>query len=257
MVMKKKHFIILLLFLLPGSTSPNQEKGAYILLYHTFLNKSEYITDVAPEKLNKQLLSLKNNGFTFVSFTDILNNKISGTRNIMISIDDGNRSVYRVYKNILKPMGIKPLLAIFTHSIERTPALMTWKMIRELSDDGCDIASHGHVHYYLDEQLYKTNRKAFMREIVTSKKILEEKLQKRITVFMYPYGRVNKIARIELKNAGYTYAFTLKWGFLHVPLHKNNKVLELPRYMVMGNWERIYYSILRREKMRSIKKSTK
>ena len=248
--MKVKHLLIFLLFLLPAGTEPVSEKGVYILVYHSFLDKSEFITDVSLKKFQQQILSLKKQKFTFVSFSDIMKNRITGTRNILISIDDGNRSAYHAYKKVLKPLGIKPLLAIFTYSIERTPALMSWKMIRELSDEGCDIASHGHYHYQLNEKLYRYNRKAFLREIVMSKKILEEKLNRKITAFMYPYGIVYHGAKGELKKAGYTSAFTLKWGRTSLPLGSDNSAFELPRYMVMQNWDRIYFSILRSEKRR-------
>lgn len=248
--MKRKHSLFLLVFLLLGGDTGTRERGSYVLLYHSFLGKSEYVTDVSKEDLKAQLLKLKKQGFRFVSFNDIIKNKISGTKNILITIDDGNRSIYPVYKKVLKPMGIKPLLGIYVHSIGRIPALLTWEMLKELADDGCEIASHGYYHFYLDEKLYKTNRRAFLKEIIASKEMLEMKLNKKITVFMYPYGVVYENARIELKRAGYRYAFNLKWGFVHIPIENNRDVFDLPRYMVMDNWDRIYLSIMWKERKR-------
>lgn len=61
----------------------------------------------------------------------------------------------------------------------------TWQELQEMSDSGfVQVASHSHSH----EQMTK-NGLDLEKEIVGSKKILESKLQKSVSTFVYPYGK--------------------------------------------------------------------
>ena len=59
-----------------------------------------------------------------------------GDRNIMISIDDRNQTVYRAYHDVLKPLHIRPLLAIYPNIIGKRKYALTWEQLRELAADG-------------------------------------------------------------------------------------------------------------------------
>jgi len=123
--------------------------------------------------------------------------------------------VYQAYFNVMKPMGIKPLLAIYAAAIDRTKYALTWPQLKKLKDEGCTIASHGFNHRFLNSKHYKKSPYLFKREIHLSKKILERELKMKVDLFVYPYGTYCKEAFRELRKAGYKYAFTIKPGPAH------------------------------------------
>lgn len=208
--------------------APSYSKGVYILCYHAFLEKKDpysFSTDQLREQLNK----LKRSGFNFVTFEDVVNDRITGNKNILISIDDGNKSVYQTYYSIMKPMGIKPLLGIYPAIIGRVEYAMNWEQVKKLSDEGCYIASHGYHHMFLSTKYYGEDKASFLKEIYLSKKILEEKLNRKIETMVYPFGVNSEIAISELQKAGYKYGMTIEPRMTSFPF-KNN--FQINRYLM-------------------------
>lgn len=239
-------FIALLFFL---SVYPLYASNkVYVLVYHTFMGKKiKY--DISIQEFQKQLLDLRSHGFSFVSFDDIKHGKVSGDKNILITIDDGHRTVLDAYYSVLKPLGIKPLLGINTFIIGKKPYVLTWEELQQLTREGCAIASHGYFHLFINDELYTKNYRYFKLEVFESKKMLEEKLGITVDTFVYPFGVVNDIGKQALSQAGYSYAFTIKWGPLSLPLAHNT--LELPRYMYQNNWNSIANAIIYKNKKRT------
>jgi peptidoglycan/xylan/chitin deacetylase (PgdA/CDA1 family) len=226
---KKKYITMLisalLLFIL---TAPSYSNGVYILCYHAFLEKKDPYS-FTPDQFREQLNKLKSSGFRFVTYEDVINNKISGNKNILISIDDGNKSVYETYYTIMKPMGIKPLLGIYPAIIGKMKYAMTWEEVKKLSDEGCFIASHGYHHMFLSEKYYNEDQANFKKEIYLSKKVLEQKLNRTIDTMVYPFGVNSPIAISELKNAGYKYGLTIVQGRESLPSKDN---FQIRRYLM-------------------------
>ena len=164
----------------------------------------------------------------------------------MISIDDGNKSVYTAYQEVFKPLHIKPLLGIYPNIIGKKDYAMTWSQLQELSKDGCDIAAHGYYHQLLNQKFYDENKDVFLKEIYGSKQLLESKLNIKITAFVYPDGIRSEIAKKTLKEAGYKYAFNILWGPVLCPISLNKDTYDLNRYMVCNNnWGMISNSIIK------------
>ncbi len=231
--------IVLSVFLL--GAAPERNASVHVIIYHTFLGKESVSTDFSVDELRLQMERLKERGFRFVTLADVERGAVSGTRNVLVSIDDGNRSVYRAYREVFGPMGIKPLLAIYPNIIGRKKYALTWDELRALASDGCEIAAHGFFHLHVNEKLYAKNRPYFMNEIHKSKRVLEERMGRPVTAFVYPSGERCGHAMREIRAAGYRCAFTINWGTLRVPLERNPEALELPRYMlVRDNWKNIF-----------------
>ncbi|MCP4134239.1 MAG: polysaccharide deacetylase family protein [bacterium] len=230
----------------PPPPPPLPKEGkVFSLTYHSFLGKDQYLTDISIRDLKSQMILLFKHGFKFVSFDDIIKNKLSGNKNIFVTIDDGNVSSYYAYKEVFKPLGIKPLFAIYPNIIGRKSYALTWNMVRELDADGCEIAAHGYFHWRMTQGLYYRNQAGFKREIYRSKEVLEKELKHKITTFVYPFGVRSPIAKKTIKEAGYSHAFTIVWGPIQYPLNKNPDPYELPRYMVVRNWRTISAAIIR------------
>jgi peptidoglycan/xylan/chitin deacetylase (PgdA/CDA1 family) len=62
--------------------------------------------------------------------------------------------------------------------------MATWDHLREMSDGGMTIGSHAMTHPVLS----LTARQEAQREVITSKAIIEQRLQRVVDVFAYPFG---------------------------------------------------------------------
>lgn len=86
--------------------------------------------------------------------------------------------------------------------------VMTWEMVRDLHEHGHEIGSHSCTHPILT----KCSAKALRSEIFDSKKNIESKLRSRVESFCYPNGDYNdKIVKV-VRDAGYRYGVTTRWG---------------------------------------------
>jgi len=207
-----KSIIILFIFVLVNTITLSAA-SVNVLCYHTFMGKPKIPTDFSIAELQEQVKQFKDNGFKFVSFSDMINNKITGTKNILITIDDGYQSAYEAYKTVLKPQGIAPLFAIYPGVISHKKISMKWEQVKELANEpGVTIAAHGYYHLYVNEKLYKKSPKEFEDEIFKVKKVLEEKTGKKINTYCYPFGLYSPVTIEYLQKAGYQYAFTIKPG---------------------------------------------
>ena len=224
------------------------ESSASVLCYHSFHDRKKmdpYCFTL--EELESHIVQLEQEGFRFVSVNDIVYGRITGTKNVLITVDDGNRSVYEAYHKVLRPHGIRPLLGIYPNIIvNKKKYALTWEELAELANQGCDIASHGYFHLKIDRKLHDENPGYFKKEIFLSKKVIEEKLHRKVYIFMYPFGLRDDITIKALKEAGYRYAFTIDRGKIDAPIAGGDNVYELPRYMVTRNsWKYCFNRVMK------------
>jgi peptidoglycan/xylan/chitin deacetylase (PgdA/CDA1 family) len=222
---------LIFIFLISPSLIWGNQPAVVALSYHAFLEKKDPYS-CSLSSLEDHLDRLSRAGFTFVSMEDIRGGRISGSKNILITVDDGNRSVYKAYHEVFKPRHIKPLLAIYPGIIGKKKYVLTWKELRELTREGCTVAAHGYFHLKIAHRLYKRDKWSFAREVYTSRRVLEKKLGVSVDVFVYPFGLYDGTTLTHITKAGYKYGFTINSGRIYLPLDSYGKPLELPRYMV-------------------------
>ena len=198
-------------------------KGADALCLHEFEENIDSDFDkrhwFSYGQFDQMLDLLSFNNFKFVSMENVLTDQIEGTKNILITLDDGRASILTAYEKILKPRKILPVLAIITGFIDGS--FLTWEQIQYLQHSGCHIASHGCNHI----RHATLSNEDLQKELIGSKQILEQKLKPPITTYVYPYGSL--MVRAELLTcAGYTVAFALRDGLINW----SSNFLALPRY---------------------------
>lgn len=91
---------------------------------------------------------------------------------------------------------------------EGTPRLLDAGDIRALASQGFGIGSHSATHPYLPSETIETQR----REIVDSKRIIEEAIQAPVDDFCYPGGGNDERTRSLVREAGYRSAVTWETG---------------------------------------------
>jgi peptidoglycan/xylan/chitin deacetylase (PgdA/CDA1 family) len=87
---------------------------------------------------------------------------------------------------------------------------MTWDQLLELVENGINIESHACSHKILT----RLEMDDVIDEIKRSKKVLEEKLKTRITSIAYPNGDYNPQIGDITKDAGYSYGFGTRYGYV-------------------------------------------
>ena len=212
------------------SFETEKDASLIVLCYHTFEIKNNRYS-FSLKELENHIRTLLDRGYHFITTADFIHGTYSGDKNVLMTIDDGHKSVYNAYCTVLKKYDIQPLLAVYPAVTGRKKYALTWEELRTLVRQGCGIASHGYYHLYVDERLYKRDKDAFYREIAASKALLEKKLEREVDIFIFPYGVFSDITLHSLKNAGYRYAFTVEKGVLGAG-DVSTEALSLPRYMV-------------------------
>ena len=119
-------------------------------------------------------------------------------RDVMITFDDGFENVFSVARPILQKYGWRATIFLITDKIGNKDFL-SWEQILQMKKEGFSFGSHTCSH----PNLTLLPPEEAKREIVDSKKIIEEKLDKRIEFFCYPYGKFNKEIEKIVKEAGF------------------------------------------------------
>lgn len=209
----------------------------YALGYHKIISNASYSGDFSEEELSLHLRVLSTNNIHFIDADGFLLNTNTHTTNVFVTADDGHNSIYSAYFNVLKPMGIKPMIAIYINFINRGASLSS-SQIKTLAEEGCEIASHGFYHIRLSDEAYETNKEGFYKEIFTSKEKLEEITGKPVRFFVYPYGTMGTNAIRMAKEAGYEAAVGVSFGFVtYTDEGKLNNRFALKRgIMVRSQW---------------------
>ena len=138
---------------------------------------------VSPELFEKQLLFLKQNGYTAVS---------------------------EALFPLLKKYQIPALIFLITDSIG-TPGYLTWEQINEMKQSG--LVSFG-SHTCSHRRLRSLSDEEIEQEVIKSKHVLEEKLHTPVYSFCYPFGAggFDKRVRPLILKAGYLLDFSTQKG---------------------------------------------
>lgn len=165
---------------------------------------------------------------------------------VCLTFDDATFDFYHYIFPILKELNIRALLGVPVHYIQEHTELRaeerlsvpytlmmqegfyetkvpfcTWKELDEMVSSGLvEIASHSYMHCNLTFDFVDLER-----EVVFSKKILEERLAQPVSSFIYPFGKCT-IAVQEYVAKHYPYAFRIGsalnfgWGNGKKPLNR-------------------------------------
>jgi peptidoglycan/xylan/chitin deacetylase (PgdA/CDA1 family) len=213
------------------------KQRASILMYHS-VGHSGILFNVKPKDFVWQMAYLKNNNFNVISLADLVNLLLCGQeispKTVVLTLDDGYEDNYFNVFPILRKYNFPATIFLnaglignyyFSRSTNSKFKMLTWLQIRDMHRSGLvDFQPHGITHLKLAEISIEKAKK----EIVGSKKIIEEKLGKKCRFFAYPYGSYNREVVEILKRNNFRAAVTVDPGF--VWLH--DRLFELRRNFV-------------------------
>lgn len=126
---------------------------------------------------------------------------------VVLSVDDGYRSVYENIYPLLKRYGMTITLGVIADNVTGQSSgyrpgatFMTRAEIQEMIDScAIEVASHTLSHPWLT----RLTSEAALREISQSKLVLESLFNRPVVTFVYPYGDMNHSIREMVRQAGY------------------------------------------------------
>jgi peptidoglycan/xylan/chitin deacetylase (PgdA/CDA1 family) len=228
--MRKITLICILLFLYSPQISVYAKVKVPILVYHSIAeynglgSKELYVT---PENFEKQMLYLKNNGYTLLTFErwqDI--NKVS--KPILITFDDGyknNLNALEIFKK-MKDDRFQPAGTLFVISdYVGTQNRLTKEELKRMVNSGFfSVQSHTAMH----PDLTKINN--YENELKKSKEKIEKMTGKPVIALAYPYGNTNNQVVNETKKY-YRYGLTTTPG-PYIEMGYENELYHLPRIYI-------------------------
>ena len=161
--------------------------------------------------------------------------KFTSIRAITALIKSNNRA----FRDALREQ-LREQLSDVTGLEERAAQIMlTWEQLRKMDTDGMTIGGHTMTHLNLPNADPEDAR----QEIVSCKKLLEDKLKRPVRHFSYPnggnYAYYNEDISAMVKAAGYVTATTSNNGLAPIDQHP----FELSRIRVTPNLPEIYYQM--------------
>lgn len=210
-------------------------KKASILMYHSVDYNPVFFT-VKPEEFQRQMNYLYEKKYNVVSLNQLLKYlqaKNIPPKTIVLTFDDGYEDNYFNVFPILKKYNFPAIIFLTTGFIGKEIPnsagiplrALNWYQIREMHNSGLiDFQPHTMSH----PKLTKISLENAKKEILESKKIIEEKLNKECHFFSYPHGNFNEEIKEILRKNDFWAAVTIKEGLVSL----NDDFLVLKRNSV-------------------------
>lgn len=223
------------LIIIAGQTASTAQaaSSAVILMYHRFGESNLPSTNIRLEQFDAHLKELANGKYTVLPVELIMRAMKNGDslpdRTIGITIDDGYRSIYNQAWPRLKKAGFPFTIFIATDGVDSgRKGMLSWDQIREMQKDGVTMGAHTASHLHMPAAALDRSR----AELIKSNGRFETELQKRPTLFAYPYGETSTAVQKLSREIGYHFAFGQHSGVLN----KTTDLNYAPRFAMNENY---------------------
>ncbi len=218
-----------------------------VLGYHDFsATKKATEMRLPTEKFRKQMQAIKDLGLKVITMEDFIawkrGDKKVADKSVLITIDDGWKSVYTDAFPILKEFGYPFTVFLYTNYVDGGGAALTTPMIQEMQQHGCFIGSHSISHPYpakirAERKKGEVSFATYLRqEMGGSKKLLETQFKQKVTSYAYPGGYVADEMLTIASELNYECLFTVLPGKV-ISTSINSK---LSRYVILGTHDYIF-----------------
>ena len=190
-----------------------------ILTYHAIREKPRSLMHITPEDFEEQMAYLKENNFNVISiekFFEFVDLKRGlPEKSVVITFDDGWRSVYTKAYPILRKYGLTATIFVYTDFLSSgNKSALTWEMMKEMREYGMNIQVHSKTHALkIPWKKQGETEKVFMqrikKELADPKAIVEKNLGKTVNYIAYPYGQYNDFFIKSAKGYGYEGGLTV------------------------------------------------
>ena len=226
---------------------PDDGVRVAVLGYHELAeNLPETAMRIHTSKFRKQMEAIRQLGLTVITLDQFTAWKNEGKEipktSVLLTFDDGWKSVYTDAFPILKEFGYPFTIFLYKNYVDGGGKALTTPMIQEMIANGASVGSHSVSHPY--PITVKSYRKkgpkiydAYLRkEMGESKRFLESKFPVPVTTYAYPGGFYTAEMLPLSEEFGYHYGFTVLPGKIKRSLPDPT----LPRYIILGNYDKIF-----------------
>lgn len=184
-----------------------------ILLYHRIVEgEAANRYEVSLEDFRLQMDFLRRNGYETITPVQLAKVILKGgelpLKPVIITFDDGYRSIYEIAFPVLNQYKLKGVVYVITGYVG-APTYMNTDQLSELFANGWEIGSHTVSH----EDLVKNPAKAY-EQMVESKRYLERLLGTKELTVAYPYGKADE--NITRRAAKYGYFAGMGLGISNI-----------------------------------------
>lgn len=210
-----------------------------ILVYHRFSATADDSMTVRVTTFQAHLAFFREHGWRFVPLKDVVswieNTSVTlPTKSVVLTVDDGHRSVYEVLRPIVMRERLPVTLFIYPSAISNASYALTWDELRELQQTGLfDVQSHTDWHPNFNIERRHRAAEDFRRfaqfQLVHSKARLEAELGSHVDMLAWPFGiRDDHLMRLAAQS-GYVAGLTLDARLVD----RHACSLALPRFLVI------------------------
>jgi peptidoglycan/xylan/chitin deacetylase (PgdA/CDA1 family) len=193
--------------------------GTSILVYHRFGVVVADSMTVRTDTFRWQLAYLREHGYQVIPLRAWIDWRMQlgrppPARSVVITADDGHRSVLIDMLPLVREFGIPVTLFIYPSAISNAAYAMTWEQLRAHAATGLlEIQSHTYWHpHFATEKRRRppdTYRAFALRQLTRSKTVLERRLDVNVDVIAWPFGVYDEELLQIGVDAGYVAGVTL------------------------------------------------
>ena len=225
----------------------NNDTRVTVLGYHDFSKTRKATEMLLPTAtFRKQMEAIRDLGLNVITMHDFMawkrgEQKIKD-KSVVITIDDGWKSVYTDAYPILKEFKYPFTVFLYKNYVGGGASALTKKMIREMMEHGCSIGSHSVSHPYPSsvKQMRAKGANTYAgylrKEMANSKKFLDENFRINVKTYAYPCGFVTGEMLPVATEVGYEFLFTVIPG--KTTMTTSN--FTIPRYIILGTHDNIF-----------------
>ncbi|MCU7891294.1 MAG: polysaccharide deacetylase family protein [Candidatus Thiodiazotropha sp. (ex Ustalcina ferruginea)] len=187
-----------------------------ILCYHRFGNRGDRL-EVSPKQFRQQLEFLKKNDFRVIPLSSLLGflkgEQALPKRSVVITIDDGHRSIYKEAFPLLQEFGYPATVFAYSDYMNNG-GLRTNEITAMVKSGLISIQPHSKTHGNLAVRQGGEDRKQYQRrvrrEVVVPTKKLTQYLGQKPRFYAYPFGDSNEHVIDELQANGLLLGLTVQ-----------------------------------------------
>jgi peptidoglycan/xylan/chitin deacetylase (PgdA/CDA1 family) len=211
---------------------------ASILVYHRFGPVVADQMTVRTATFRSHLRYLQGHGCVVIPLSQLVaylthEGPPLAARAVIITIDDGHRSVFTELPSVMREFQVPLTLFIYPSAISNASYAMTWEQIAALQRTGLvDIQSH--THWHPNFKVEKRRRSALdyrafvVRQLTRSRDLLKQKLGTTPDLVAWPFGIYDAELLGLARDTGYRAGFTLDRRGVRM----DDDLLALPRFLV-------------------------
>lgn len=224
-----------------GAPRQTADRGVPILLYHRFAPTVADSMTITTAVFESHLKYLRDNGYTVIPLRAVVDwllgkGPAPPPRSVVITADDGHRSVFTEMYPLVMRYHVPVTLFIYPSAISNASYAMTWEQLRQLKQTGLfDIQSHTLWHPNFKVEKRRLAPADYEKLVDTQLRkpivILKDRLGANVDMLAWPFGIYSPELMQHAAQAGYIAAFTIEQGRAS-PAYN---MMALPRYLLSNS----------------------